>query len=169
MRRGEAWVESSDGGNARSPSTTTGARSTFTAGGACSNARVLIARRAHRILCYVFLLGATVQFLLAGYGVFHAKPHGSEKLAESTAFDAHRVLGDVLQLVALLILIAALVGRRRIRMTAIFFVLAILQGFLAGIGTDDAAAVGALHPVNGLALIALAHIMARPEAGEREA
>jgi hypothetical protein len=113
-------------------------------------------------LCQLFLVLVLVQFFLAGLGVFRAKPHGSEKLAESSTFDAHRAVGDVTQLVALLILVAALVGvRDRLRLSLVLFVLAVVQRFLAT-GGGDAPILGALHPVNGLVLLALAHIIGRP-------
>jgi hypothetical protein len=126
------------------------------------------ARRAHFILSQLFLGLALVQFFLAGLGVFRAKPHGSDKLFESSTFDPHRIVGDVTQVVALLILIAAFVGARdRIRLSAVLFVLAVLQGILANVG-GDAPIVGALHPVNGLVLLAVAHFLTRP-AREAEA
>jgi hypothetical protein len=126
------------------------------------------ARRAHFILCQLFLVLVLVQFFLAGLGVFRAKPHGSEKLFDSSTFEPHRVVGNVTQLVALLILIAAIVGvRDRLRLSLVLFVLAILQGILANAG-GDAPILGALHPVNGLVLLALAHILSRP-AREAEA
>ena len=125
------------------------------------------ARRVHWLLCQLFLLLVLVQFFLGGLGVFRAKPHGHDKLFESSTFDAHRAVGDVTQLVALLILIAALFARERVRLSIVLFVLAILQGILANSG-GDAPILGALHPVNGLALLAIAHFLIRP-AREAEA
>jgi Family of unknown function (DUF6220) len=126
------------------------------------------ARRVHFVLCQLFLVLVLVQFFLAGLGVFRAKPHGNDKLFESSTFDAHRAVGDVTQIAALLILIAAIVGvRDRLRLSLLLFVLAIVQGFLAT-GGGDAPILGALHPVNGLVLLALGHILSRP-AREAEA
>jgi hypothetical protein len=115
---------------------------------------------AQRILAWLFLLGATLQFFLAGLGVFRAKPHGSDKLFESSAFDAHRVVGDALILIAFALLVLALVNREQIRLAFALFVLMLVQFGLAAAG-DSIAALGALHPVNGVLLILLAHILSR--------
>lgn len=125
------------------------------------------ARRVHFLLCQLFLVLALAQFFLAGLGVFRAKPHESQKLFDSSTFDPHRVVGDVTQGVALLILIVAFIAKERVRLSAVLFVLAIIQGELAHAG-GDAPVVGALHPVNGLALLAVAHFLTRP-AREAEA
>ena len=122
------------------------------------------ARRVHFILCQLFLVLVLVQFFLAGLGVFRAKPHDGKKLFDSSTFDPHRAVGDVTQLVALLILIAAIVGvRDKLRLSLLLFVLAILQGILANAG-GDAPILGALHPVNGLVLLAIAHFLSRRDA-----
>ena len=115
---------------------------------------------AQRVLGWIALLGATLQFFLAGLAVFRAKPHGSDKLFKSSAFDAHRVIGDALILVTFAILVLAIVNREQIRLAAILFALMILQFILAGAG-ESVAALGALHPVNGVAILALAHFIAR--------
>jgi hypothetical protein len=123
--------------------------------------------RVHFVLSQLFLLLVVVQFFLAGLGVFRAKPHDNHKLFESSAFDPHRVVGDVTQLLALLILIAAFVAHDRVRLSALLFVLAVIQGILANAG-GDAPVIGALHPVNGIVLAVIAHFLTRP-AREAEA
>jgi Family of unknown function (DUF6220) len=125
------------------------------------------ARRVHFLLCQLFLGLALLQFFLAGLGVFRAKPHGSEHLYESSAFDAHRAVGDVTQIVALLILVAAVLARGRVRLSLALFVLAVIQGVLPSLA-DDVPGIAALHPINGLVLIAIAHFLTRP-AREAEA
>jgi multisubunit Na+/H+ antiporter MnhG subunit len=90
---------------------------------------------AQRILAWLFLLGATLQFFLAGLGVFRAKPHGSDKLFESSAFDAHRVVGDALILIAFALLVLALVNREQVRLAFVLFVLMLVQFGLAAAGT----------------------------------
>jgi hypothetical protein len=125
------------------------------------------ARRVHFLLCQLFLVLALLQFFLAGLGVFRAKPHGTDELFESSSFDAHRAVGTATQIVALLVLVAALLARERVRLSVVLFVLAVIQSVLAGLG-DSAPAIGALHPVNGLALLAIAHFLTRP-AREAEA
>jgi hypothetical protein len=125
------------------------------------------ARRVHFVLSQLFLLLVVVQFFLAGLGVFRAKPHDNKKLFDSSAFDAHRAVGDLTVLVALLILIAAIVARERVRLSGLLFGLAILQFILAIVG-GDAPVIGALHPVNGIVLAVIAHFLTRP-AREAEA
>jgi hypothetical protein len=115
---------------------------------------------AQRVLGWIALIGATLQFFLAGLAVFRAKPHGTDKLFKSSAFDAHRVVGDALILVTFAILVLAIVNRDQIRIAVVLFALMILQFILAGAG-DSVAELGALHPVNGVAILFLAHLIAR--------
>ncbi len=115
---------------------------------------------AQRVLAWLFLLGATLQFFLAGLGVFRAKPHGSDKLFHSSAFDAHRVVGDALILIAFALLVLAIVNREQMRLALVLFVLMLVQFGLAAAG-DSIAALGALHPVNGVLLLMISHILTR--------
>ena len=115
---------------------------------------------AQRILAWLFLLGATLQFFLAGLAVFRAKPHGSDKLFESSAFDAHRVVGDAMILIAFALLVLAIVNREQMRLALVLFVLMLVQFGLAAAG-DSIAALGALHPVNGVLLLMISHILTR--------
>jgi Family of unknown function (DUF6220) len=125
-------------------------------------------QRAQRVLGWFALLGATLQFFLAGLAVFRAKPHNGDKFFKSSAFDVHRVVGDALILVTFALLVLAIVNREQIRLAAILFGLMVLQFILAGVG-EDVAALGALHPVNGVAVLAIAHFLARgPRAPEPE-
>ena len=115
---------------------------------------------AQRVLGWTVLLGATLQFFLAGLAVFRAKPHDGDKLFKSSAFDAHRVIGYALILVAFAILVLAIVNREQIRLAIVLFVLMLLQYALAEAG-HSVAALGALHPVNGVAILAISHFIAR--------
>jgi uncharacterized protein DUF6220 len=122
---------------------------------------------AQRILAWIFLLGATLQFFLAGLAVFRAKPHNGEKLFRSSAFDPHRVVGDALILIAFALLVLAIVNREQIRLAFLLFVLMLVQ-FGLGEAGHSLAAVGALHPVNGLLLIGISHFLTRgPRAPRR--
>ena len=123
---------------------------------------------AQRVLGWIVLLGATLQFFLAGLAVFRAKPHNGDKLFKSSAFDVHRVLGDALILVAFALLVLAIVNREQVRLAVVLFVLMILQYILAGAG-GSVAALGALHPVNGVAILGISHFLARgPRGAEKE-
>ena len=89
-------------------------------------------------------------------------PRPAEHLFESSAFDAHRGLGDGLALGALVLLLLALLawpGRRRLVGSAGLFILLIVQLVLGGLG-EDAPWVAALHPVNGLLILGLASFLA---------
>jgi hypothetical protein len=122
---------------------------------------------AQRVLGWIVLIGAALQFFLAGLAVFRAKPHGSDKLFESSAFDPHRVVGDALILATFAILVLAIVNREQVRIAGALFVLMLVQYGLAAAG-DSIAALGALHPVNGLLVLGLAHLVSRgPGGGKR--
>ena len=108
------------------------------------------AARAHRILVTIVLAGAVLNFALAGLGAFKFEPE------DSSAFDPHAALGSLLTLIALIAMILAIVGRKQAQQASIvLFVLMIVQTVLAWAGTD-APAVGALHPLNGLLILAVA-------------
>ena len=96
----------------------------------------------HRLLSLLFVAGGVIQFVLAGYASFG----GSD-------WDPHSVWGTVLTVVALVILILAVVGRRAaLQASAIVFGLMLLQNVLGVVG-EDAPVLGALHPLNGLIIL----------------
>lgn len=98
---------------------------------------------AHRALALFFVAGGVVQFILAGYSAFG----GSD-------WDPHSIWGGVLTLIALVVLILAAAGRRAaLQSSAILFGLMILQNVLGMVG-EDAPILGALHPLNGLIILA---------------
>jgi hypothetical protein len=93
----------------------------------------------------LFGTAVIVQIYLAGSGIFAAK--GPVK--DASSLDPHRLLGNILAVLALLLLIAVIVARpsRRVVITVIvLFVLTAVEGFVAMAG-DGAPYVGALHPV----------------------
>jgi hypothetical protein len=111
-----------------------------------------------RWLVDLFLLLVFVQFFLAGLAVFRAKPHGTQKLKDSSTFDPHRALGTGLQALALVILIVAIISRKQIWMAAVLFVLMLLQSVWAGVG-GSAPAVGGIHVLGGVVILGLAFAM----------
>jgi len=117
-----------------------------------------------RYLLMVWLAGLFLTVFLAGLGIFETTIHstltnGSTKLVESNKLDPHRAAGSLLILIALLVMIAGLVARqsgRQTGMSVTFGVLAVVQMFLAGAGSDSGAFWGGLHVLNAFALTGLA-------------
>ncbi len=105
--------------------------------------------RAHRVLALLALAGGVLQFLLAGYAAFGG-----------SSYDLHSGVGTALTLVALVVLILAFAGRREaLAASGLLFGLMVLQNILGSAG-DSAPALGALHPVNGLAILVAAMLAA---------
>lgn len=109
---------------------------------------------AQRIFVHAFLGLAALQFFLAGLGVFRNNPKPNEKIIESSTFDPHRIVGDVTTLVVVIIAVLALITRWELQMCLLLFGLMVVQFVLAGIG-EDTAVFGALHGLNGVALLAV--------------
>lgn len=104
---------------------------------------------AHRGLAFLFLAIGVIAFFLAGLGAF------------GEGFDAHRVSGSLLLFLSLVLLILAAIGRREaLVQSATLFGLMIVQSLLAIVG-EDVSILGALHPVNGLLILFVAHQTAR--------
>ena len=108
------------------------------------------ARYLHRVLIALFLAGAVTEFFLAGVGVFGA---GS--------FDAHRGIGNLLLAISLLALASAAIARKFVVHTAVLFVLMVIQYTLVNAGEDASPWIAALHPLNGLFIVAASGSLAR--------
>ena len=107
------------------------------------------ARKAYKVVLIAFLVAMPIQYFLAGLGVFG-----------ETSYDSHAILGTLLQLVSLILLILAAVGRLGkplLPMTAALFVLMVIQGILAAVGREEEAVVGAFHVLNALLIVMLAY------------
>jgi mercuric ion transport protein len=97
-------------------------------------------------LAAVYLAGVVVQFFLAGLGTFGA-----------TTFDAHRAVGLGLGIASLIMLVLAFVGKVPRSLTALTFTLFglnVVQLVLARIDVEE---IAALHVVNALAVVYVAH------------
>jgi hypothetical protein len=97
----------------------------------------------HQGLGIVILIGVIVEFFFAGIGVFHA-----------ASFQIHRITGVLLWAGSALLLLFALVGRtgrKTIGFSTLLFVLMFIQPLLLRINQPF---IQALHPVNGLAIMA---------------
>jgi hypothetical protein len=107
--------------------------------------------RIHQGLGFLVLTLGLLQYFLAGLGAFGAE----------TGYDPHRAVGSLLTVLALVLLILAAVGRRAALVpSAVLLGLMLVQTVLA-ISGEDVAFLGALHPVNGLLILFVAHQTAR--------
>jgi predicted transporter len=112
-------------------------------------------RSVHRVVLSVFTLGVIVQFFLAGLGVFRVQ-HGASDARFDHVFGPHRTLGNVLFIVGLLVLVAAIVarlGRTGVLISLVLPLLVFVQSILANSGPSW---VRALHPVVAVLILALA-------------
>jgi hypothetical protein len=121
-----------------------------------------IAGTIYKYLTMAFLGLVVVEFFLAGLGVFNIASDATTTGTTLTAsgfdqqFHAHLLLGDVIDLLAFVILGAALAARfdrRRLAIPAVLLVMVVVQAALAFTGPPE---LEALHPVVGLAILGLA-------------
>ncbi|HET7496650.1 MAG TPA: DUF6220 domain-containing protein [Candidatus Limnocylindrales bacterium] len=112
-----------------------------------------ILRRVHLALAWAFVAGVVVQVFLAGLGVFDSPER----------FEVHRTWGYTLELLPILLLVVAAVGRlgrRQLIYPAALFGMFILQSVFVALRTDMPT-VAALHPVNGFGILLVGIAMAR--------
>ena len=99
-------------------------------------------------LAALYLAAVIVQFFLAGLGVFQA-----------TDYDPHSVLGFIIGIASLALLVVGLMARLprvMLGLTVLLVGLNVLQFILPNIDTGE---IAALHPVNGVAIVFLAHVL----------
>jgi len=123
-------------------------------------------RMIYRYWAAILFLGLIVQFFLAGLGVFDVLEAADETAQDvesiEDSFSPHAALGFFLFLGGVLLFLLSLgarLGRNRILLSLAVPLLIIVQGFLAG-GGEEAPAIGGLHPVNGLIILALTGYLA---------
>ena len=112
-----------------------------------------LARNGLAIVAWLFVGCLIVQFFLAGLGVFD----------DPSAFVTHREFAYLFGwLTFVLVALAALAraGRRMIGLAALTVLLMILQSVFVAVRADYPA-IAALHPVNGVALLLVAIVLAR--------
>jgi len=127
---------------------------------------------AFRIWASLLSLAIIVQVGLGAYGAFHAVDVSDDKGtigkdSVSDGFGAHSVLGYMIFLAALILLILALVGRRRLGSARLKWSgglvgLLVVQILLAAAG-DATPWLGILHGMNALAVAGLAGSLAGRE------
>jgi len=114
-----------------------------------------VLRNIHRYVLSIFTLGVIVQFFLAGLGVFRVN-HGASDARFDHVFAPHRALGNVLLVVALLVLVAALVARLGRGQALLGLALALLVLVQSILANDGPSWVRAFHPVVAILILALA-------------
>jgi hypothetical protein len=110
------------------------------------------ARSAFPFVAGLFAVGAIIQIFLAGLGVFDSP----------SAFVTHRDFGYLLSLLPIVLVVLALVAgmpRRFAGLSALLFVLFILQSVFVAM-RESAPAVAALHPLNGFLILAIGIVLA---------
>jgi hypothetical protein len=115
------------------------------------------ALQALRISSMVFGTAVLVQFYLAGSGIFAA----TGPVKDASSLDAHRLLGNILAGLALIVLIVAIIARPPARIliaTIAMLVLTGVEGLIAGLG-DTSAYLAALHPVIAAVILGLAFVI----------
>ena len=112
-----------------------------------------LARRAHLALSFLFVGGVVVQVFLAGLGVFDSP----------ASFRTHANWGYLLEIIPLILLALAVVGRlgrSQILYAAALFGMFILQSVFVAL-RGDLPMIAALHPVNGFAILFIGIVTAR--------
>jgi hypothetical protein len=117
-------------------------------------------RRAHLVVAWAFVAGVVVQVFLAGLGVFD----------NPATFSVHATWGYTLEILPLLLLALAAVGRlgrHQLIFPAALFGMFMLQSIFVVLRAD-LPMVAALHPVNGFAILFVGIAMAREAWAARE-
>ena len=125
-----------------------------------------IAFQLYRVLIALIAIACVVQIFLAGRGVFGI--HGSASLDDQSSLNAHRDLGEIIGIGAIIVLILALImwDKRLILWT---FVLALLAEFVQhATALPKHPWVSGLHPVSGVAILGISAWLAHSAwAGKR--
>jgi hypothetical protein len=129
------------------------------------------AHRAYVVLLLAFLIDGVLQITLAGFGSFDL---GGRKLGAkgNDAFAAHVMNGNLMSVLALAVLVLAIVakeGNRTIALAVLLLVLTgLVQTLLSALG-EDTPFFGALHALDGLAVLGLAGFLHGGAVGGRRA
>lgn len=123
--------------------------------------------RIHGGLAHLFAGLVVVQFGLAGWGAFKTD---YDKKFNDNNFGPHGILGTFLVLLALVILLVAVSGRwsqMATRLSAVLFVLMVLQFILGVTGASSSPYFGVLHGMNALVIAFLAYRLIRESHSRR--
>jgi Mn2+/Fe2+ NRAMP family transporter len=121
-----------------------------------------------RFLVALIAAACVVQIFLAGRGAFGV--HGSAKLDDQGSFDPHRVLGEIIGILAVVAFLAALVYWRDRRLIGVTFALAVMAEVLQHLfALPKHPWVAGLHALDGVTILALSAWLAhRAWRGDRE-
>jgi Mn2+/Fe2+ NRAMP family transporter len=112
-----------------------------------------------RVLIALIAAACVVQIFLAGRGAFGI--HGAAKLDDQKSFDPHRALGEIIGLLAVLALLAALVAWRNKRLIWLSLALAIMAEVLQHLfALPKHPWVAGLHALDGVAILGLSAMLA---------
>jgi len=117
-----------------------------------------IAFQLYRVLIALIAIACVVQIFLAGRGVFGI--HGSASLDDQSSLNAHRDLGEIIGIAAVVVLVLALImwDKRLILWT---FILALLAEFVQhATALPKHPWVAGLHPVSGVASLGISASLA---------
>ena len=125
-----------------------------------------IAWQAYRVLIALIAVACIVQIFLAGRGVFGI--HGSASLDDQSSLNAHRDLGEIIGIGAIVVLVLALImwDKRLILWTFILALLAEVVQHATALPKHPW--VSGLHPVSGVAILGISAWLAHSAwAGKR--
>jgi hypothetical protein len=122
----------------------------------------------YRWFTAILATAVLVQIGAAGYGIFHAVKKADDngsvtKKSLEDGFGFHAALGSIIIIAFILLLVATAagrLGRQKLKWTGGLVLLGILQMILAWIG-GSVPALGFLHPLNALVIVAVTGLMAR--------
>ncbi|MGH3445788.1 MAG: hypothetical protein ACRDPB_10475 [Nocardioidaceae bacterium] len=114
---------------------------------------------AQRWLSGLGLVLCALQVAFAAMGFWGGYNAGGSKADTQAAFEPHAINGQILGVVAVILLIAGLVSRANHKAWAIPLALAVLlwavQGLLVGLAFDVGTGFGFLHALDGMVITAL--------------
>jgi cell division protein FtsW (lipid II flippase) len=131
------------------------------------------AAAAYRFWAMIVFVAVLVQIGAAGYGAFYADKHANSLSGKKFdhGFGLHIALGYILFLATLLLLIFALAARldrkRVLRALALFGL--VLLAIVLALAGHSVPAVGALHPIDALAVVGLSGYLAHSARRTRDA
>ena len=120
----------------------------------------------YKYLAGVVFVAVLVQIGFAGYGAFSVAGDVDGGVVDEKRFEdvfgLHAGFGYLVLLLGLILMIVALIGRRRIKHTVALFVLLVVQMLLAWFGFE-VAWIGFFHPINAVLIAGLSGMLAMTE------